>query len=246
MNGRLFEFRNMGGRMKTGTISTLIRMGAIAACAVAGAAQAADLPSVKEPVLAPIEAPAPWFFRLGVGGVLFNSSASLTLGGATVPGASAHASNNVTAIVEFGYFINDNLSVQLTAGYPPTTSLSGRGVIAPLGTLGKATYGPAVLSLDYHITNFGAFRPYLGIGVVDALVLSTQDGAVHHLAIPSAGGWAVEGGFDYYLNRNWSLFADAKYLFLSASATGNALGAPVTAVVRLDPTIVTGGIGYHW
>lgn len=232
--------------MKTGTISTLIRMGAIAACAVAGAAQAADLPSVKEPLLAPVEAPAPWFFRLGVGGVLFDSGASLTLGGASVPGASAHASNNVTAIVEFGYFINDNLSVQLTGGYPPTTSLSGRGVIASLGTLGKVTYGPAVLSLDYHITSFGPFRPYLGFGVVDALIFSTQDGVVRHLGVPNAGGLAVEGGFDYYLNRNWSLFADAKYLLLSASATGTALGAPVTAAVRLDPTIVTGGVGYHW
>jgi len=233
--------------MKIGKISTLIRMGAIAAAAVAGAAQAADLPAVKEPILAPVtEYPTPWFVKLGVGGVIFDSDASLALGGVHVPGASAHASNNITAIIEFGYYINNNLSVQLTGGYPPTTFLTGVGTAAQFGKLGQATYGPAVLSVDYHLTNFGAFQPYAGVGLVDAIIFSTKDGAVHNLSIPSQGGWAVEGGFDYFVNRNWSVFVDAKYLFLSVGANGNALGAPVAATVRLNPTILTGGLGYHF
>lgn len=233
--------------MKIGKISTLIRMGAIAAAVAAGAAQAADLPNVKEPLAAPVAASdPPWFVRLGVGGVLFDSSASLALGGVGVPGASAHAGNNVTAIIEFGYYINDNLSLQLTGGYPPTTSLTGTGTIASLGKLGQTTYAPAVLSLDYHVKNFGAFQPYLGIGIVEALILATKDGVVRNLNIPSSAGWAVEGGFDYFVNRNWSVFVDAKYLFLTVAASGNALGAPVTAEVHLNPTILTGGVAYHF
>ncbi len=232
--------------MKIENITTLIGVGAIAAV-FAGAAQAADLPSVKEPLAAPVvESTPPWFVKLGVGGVLFDSSANLALGGVALPGASAHASNNVTAIFEFGYYLNDSFSVQLTGGYPPTSSLTGAGTLAPFGKLGQATYGPAVLSIDYHATYFGAFQPYVGIGFVEAIIFSTQDAAVHNLGVGSQAGWAVEGGFDYFVNRNWSLFFDAKYLFLDVTATGNALGAPVAAEVRLNPTILTGGVGYHF
>jgi len=183
---------------------------------------------------------------VGAAGVMFDSGASLTLGGVAVPGASAKASNNVTAMFEFGYFINDNISVQLTGGYPPISTLTGTGTIASLGTLGKATYGPAVASMNYHLTNFGAFQPYVGLGVAYAIIFASHDGAVHNLSVQGEGGWALQGGADYYLNRNWSLFVDAKYIFLHVSATGNALGLPVTAQVRLDPTIVSGGVSNHW
>jgi outer membrane protein len=228
-------------------IETISKLGAIALATAAGAARAADLPSIKEPVVAPVVASnLPWFARVGAGGVIFDSSANLTLAGANVPSASAHAGNNVTAIIEFGYYINDNLSIQLTGGYPPTTTLTGTGNIAALGALGKATYGPAVLTLDYHLKTFGAFQPYIGAGFVEAIIFSTQSGAVHNLNIPSSGGWAVEGGFDYFVTPNWSIFADAKYLFLTVGATGNVGGAPVTAHVRLDPTIVSAGLAYHW
>jgi outer membrane protein len=239
--------KKRGEQMKIGTISKLIGMGAVALAAASGPSWAADLPSVKEPVVAPVVAyNPPWFLRLGAGGVLFDSSATLTLAGATVPSASAHAGDNVTAIIEFGYYINDNISIQLTGGYPPTTTLTGTGNIAALGALGKATYGPAVLTLDYHLKTFGAFQPYIGGGFVEAIIFSTQSRAVHNLRIPSSGGWAVEGGFDYFVTPNWSIFADAKYLFLTVGATGDVGGAPVTAHVRLDPIIVSTGLAYHW
>jgi outer membrane protein len=239
-----------GNGMERIRIGKFLRTGAFAAAiaATSGAvAQAADLPTVKEPLAAPESASAlPWFLRVGAAGVMFDSGASLTLGGVGVPGASAKASNNVTAMFELGYFINDNISVQFTGGYPPTSTLTGTGTIASLGTLGKATYGPAVASMNYHLTNFGAFQPYVGLGIAYAIIFASHDGAVHNLSVQGEGGWALQGGADYYLNRNWSLFVDAKYIFLHVSATGNALGLPVTAQVRLDPTIVSGGVSYHW
>jgi outer membrane protein len=233
--------------MKIGNISALIGMGALAVAATIGGAQAGDLPSSKEPLAVPVvESTLPWFVKLGVGGVIFNSSANLWLGGIAVPGGSATASNNVTAIIQFGYYINDNFSVQLTGGYPPTTSLTAAGTITPFGKLGQATYGPAVLSADYHLKTFGAFQPYVGVGLVDALIFNTKDAAVHNLSIGSQGGFAVEGGFDYFVNRNWSIFVDAKYLFLNVGATANILGAPLVATVHLNPVIVSGGLGYHF
>jgi outer membrane protein len=202
---------------------------------------------MKDAPSAPVEAAGlPWFVRVGATGILFDSSASLTLAGATVAGASAKAGDNITAMFEAGYYINNNLSVQLTGGYPPTTALKGTGAIAGLGTLGKASYGPAGVSFNYHLTNFGAFQPYLGAGIVYAIIFGTKDGAVSNLRIPGSGDWVLQGGFDYFLTRNWSVFVDARKVFLTLSASGDALGFPVGANVRLDPTIVSGGVTYHW
>lgn len=213
--------------------------------AAAGSAQAADVPAVKDPTQ-PTGVASPWFLRLGAAGVLFDSSASLRLAGAPVAGASAKAADNVTAMFEFGYYLDKNVSVQFTGGYPPTTSLTGKGTIAPLGTLGKATYGPAAISASYHFTDFGAFQPYVGAGALYAIVFSTKDGAVAGLKVDGAPGALVQTGFDYAVDRNWSVFVDAKKLFLSVDARGTALGAPVTARIHLDPVIVSTGIAYRW
>jgi outer membrane protein len=208
-------------------------------------ARAADPVATTNPTV-PTGVVSPWFLRLGAAGVLFDSSASIKLAGAPVPGASAKAADNLTAMFEFGYYLNPNLSLQFTGGFPPTTTLTGKGTIAPLGTLGKATYGPAAISASYHFTDFGAFKPYVGAGALYAIVFSTRDGAVTGLKVDGAPGALVQAGFDYALDKNWSIFVDAKKLFLSVDARGTALGAPVTAHIRLDPTIVSTGIAYRW
>jgi outer membrane protein len=213
----------------------------------AGAALAADLPSSKDVAPPPIFVDDTHFYaRLGLAGIFYNGSATLTLGGPTFPGASATIPDNITALVEFGYFMTPNLSVQLTAGYPPTATLNGAGTINTLGTLGKVTYAPAVLSLNYHFKNFGPIEPYLGIGGAYAIIFSNTDGVVKNLNVDPNVGFVVQGGVDYFLNRNWSVYVDAKHIFLKVNATGTALGAPVTAVVTVDPTIVSGGVTYHW
>jgi outer membrane protein len=181
-----------------------------------------------------------------VAGLLFDSSATIALGGATYPGASAKAGNNVTALFEVGYFATKNISVQFTGGYPPTATLTGAGSLAGFGALGKATYGPAAVTVSWHFKELGAFQPYVGVGAAYAIIFGTSDGVVKNLSIPGAGAFVVQGGADYYLNRNWSLFVDAKYILLGVNATGNALGQPVVAHVNLDPTVISGGVSYHW
>jgi outer membrane protein len=239
-----------GKKMENSKIATIIRKGALLAALVApfGGAQAADLPSMKDAPPPPpvIETGLPWFVRVGAAGVLFDSSASLTLGGAPIPGGSVKATNNVSALIEAGYYLNPNISFQVTGGYPPTTNLNGAGTVAPFGKLGQVTYGPAGVSLNYHVTNFGPFQPYVGGGLAYSVIFGQRDGAVNNLRVQGGAGWAVQGGFDYFVTRNWSVFVDAKKIFLSVTASGNALGFPVGAIVRLDPTIISGGLAYHW
>jgi len=193
------------------------------------------------------ESPSPrWFFRAGPTGLFFDSSAKIALGGKDLPGASLTASNNATLIIEGGYFLTRNLAVEISGGIPPTTTFTGKGTIAGLGKLGKATYGPAVLSLNYYFKDLGSLRPYLGVGEAYAFIFSTEDGAVKDLRVNGNRGFVVQGGFDYRMNKNWSVFADLKHISLKVNARGELLSAPVTASVTLDPTIASLGVSYRW
>jgi outer membrane protein len=187
-----------------------------------------------------------WFFRAGPTGLFFDSSAKIALGGKDLAGASLTASNNGTLIIEGGYFITRDIAVEISGGIPPTTTFTGKGTIAGLGELGKATYGPAVFSVNYYFKGLGSLRPYLGVGEAYAFIFSTKDGAVRDLHVNGNRGFVVQGGFDYRVTKNWSVFADLKHISLKVNARGELLNAPVTASVTLDPTIASLGISYHW
>ena len=187
-----------------------------------------------------------WFFKIGPGGVLFNSSAKLYAAGALVPGASARASNNLAALFGVGYFVTDNIALELGAGIPPTTALAGRGTAAPLGTLGKVTYGPATLTATYHFKNFGAIQPYVGLGGGYAIIFDDKDGSVTNLSVKGAPAAVLQAGVDVAIDRHWAAFVDVKQLFLSVDASGAIGPTPVTAKVKLDPTVVFTGIAYRF
>lgn len=217
-------------------------------CVAVNPAGAADLPSVKESP-APIQevSDPPAFLKVGLAGVLFNSGANISANGAPVANASASASNNITATFEAGYFITNNISASITAGIPPVSTLRGTGAAAAFGTLGKVTYGPAIVTADYHFKNFGAFQPYIGAGGGYSIIFVSHSAAIQNLNVTGKLGFVLQGGFDYVLSRNWAVFVDAKKYFLSVPATGNLLGAiPVYANVRLDPWIVSAGVSYRF
>jgi len=218
--------------------------GAMLATAVSGSALAADLSAPGQVAAKPAD-PA-WFIRLGPAGVFFDSSAKLYTAAGQVPGASAHADDNFSGLFEFGYFFTDNIAVSLTGGVPPTTTLNGRGTAAALGALGQVTYGPATLTAHYHYKGLGNFQPYAGLGIGYAFIFGSKDGSVTNLDVKGAPAFVMQAGLDYAVNRNWSAFVDVKHLLLSVDASGNLGPTPVTARVRLDPTIVFSGIAYHF
>ena len=185
--------------------------------------------------------------KVGPGGVFFDSSAKLYNAAGQVDGASARATDNLAALFEIGYFFTNEIAVSLTGGVPPTTTLNGRGTASAFGTLGKVTYGPATLTAHYHFKDFGALQPYAGLGVGYAIIFGQQDGAVQQLKVKGAPAFVMQAGADWMIDKNWGVFVDVKKLLLSVDASGNLLGAvPVTARVRLDPTIVFTGVSYRF
>jgi len=189
---------------------------------------------------------AKWFARGGVTRLKLVDKITLTAGGAPVPGADIHTPPHYTPTIQIGRFVADHFAVALTVGIPPHIKIYGTGTLQPFGRLAETTYGPAVLTLQYHPVNTGPVRPYLGVGAAYMIIFSTKDGAFQNVRIKNDLSPALEGGSDIMLSRRFGLFLDVKKAFLRTTASGTFGGAPVVGKVKLDPLALTAGAVVHF
>lgn len=226
------------------------RMGiAFAAAIIAafriGGADAADFPSAPPP---PPPAWSGFYLHVGPAGLILNDGAKIKAAGAPFPGASVTIDPHFTIAAEIGYYFTPNLAVSFTGGFPPTVEVKGKGVIAGLGRLGEATYGPTTLTAHWHFTDFGRFRPYVGLGPTFMFSFDTKDGALTNLKLDHAVGFAVQAGFELMLDEtsHWGWFFDVKKAYLRANATGNLGLIPTKSRVVMDPLVIHSGIAYRF
>ena len=168
------------------------------------------------------------------------------------PGTGGQVHNTFTGELLLGYFITDNIAVELAGGVPPKLKLYTQGTAAPLGaqgpTLGlddlkpieSARAWPPVLFLKYY---FGAaqskLRPFMGVGVnytwySNIELNSTFSGALQQFAGPGgqvkaslSPSWnpAFDVGASYNFSKNWYGTVSVTYLPLKTNATVTAVAA---------------------
>jgi outer membrane protein len=231
---------------------------AAAACGVTTIAQAADLAAKPVYKKAPVvEAWNPWMIRVRALGVLPDGSGSSVnvAGNAALssPNSGLSIGNSVVPELDISYFFTQNIAAELILGVT-RHSISGTGALDGLD-VGKAWLLPPTATLQYHFTDFGAFKPYVGAGV-NYTVFFNQSAAntasvngltVTNLHISNSFGAAVQFGFDYMLDKHWGLNVDVKKLWLrpdySATVNGNI---PVTGRANIDPWLVGAGVTYKF
>lgn len=190
---------------------------------------------------------SPWFARLGMLDAIYHPSATIAMSGQTIPGATATVSNNVTMMFDLGYEITNAFSVQLMGGIPPKPTVTGERTVASLGDLGAVRYGPLVLTGTYHMPRRRGWRPYVGAGAVYAIILDDHDRAVSDLVVLNNFGFVLQGGVERSIANNLELFFDFKEAWLAVDAHGKlAGGVPVTARVRLDPSVIAIGVKFRF
>lgn len=233
---------------------------AAALLGAAPSAQAADLPVYRK---APVEAWNPWMIRLRVLGVLPDTGGStVNVGNPLIPALSSPNSglsmnNQIVPELDISYFFTKNIAAELILGVT-RHSITGNGSLAPL-PIGKSWLLPPTLTLQYHFTDFGAFKPYIGAGV-NYTVFFSQSAANVPTFVPGAGavltttnlsvsnafGAAVQFGFDYMLDRHWGLNVDVKKLWLRPDYTAVVSGLPVSGRANIDPWLVGAGLTYKF
>jgi outer membrane protein len=187
-----------------------------------------------------------WTVRAGLTSLTLADQIKLSVGGAPFPGADLSTFEHHTPTVQIGYFLTPHIAINATLGIPPTINVFGGGSIGALPRLGRVTYGPTALTLQYHPLRSGRIRPYVGAGLSYMIVFGTKDGAFQDLKVSNDLGLAFEAGSDFMIARNWGLFVDVKKALLRPTSTGMFQGMPVVGKTRLDPWAFSAGAAFHF
>lgn len=215
---------------------------ALPALVFAGGVEAADVPAA--PVYGQAVAPAalsPWQIRLRALGVITNDSGKVD----QIAGSDLSYSDTVVPELDITYYFTDNIAAELVLG-TTFANIYGEDTIAGLGKIGKTWLLPPTVTLQYHFTNFGAFKPYVGAGVNYTVFYNQKDGSGTDLDIDNTFGAAVQLGFDYMLTDHVGINFDVKKLYLRPDFDVTVGGTRYSGEAKLDPWLVGAGLTYRF
>ena len=171
-------------------------------------------------------------WMIGARALYVSPNASSSIGGLDVDAAW-------WAEVDFTYFFTKNIAVELIAGWNShEVTLNGQ-------SLGKVGVLPPTLTVQYHFTDLGKLKPYLGAGL-NYTYFYDNDLAndTLHIKDNSFGG-ALQAGFDYEVAKNWYLNGDVKYVWMNTDVIVNATGATLGGL-DINPWIFGVGVRYRF
>lgn len=183
-----------------------------------------------------------FILRAGALGVIPNNTSSRTSVGGHVT-----ASNGVMGELSANYFITDNLAVEAIAS-STQHKVWARGTAAGDVYVGKVWVIPPTITLQWHFLPHKRFNPYAGVGLTVAFWhnLKPGGGIVQKLGMETTVGPSFNIGFDYQLVGNWFFNIDAKQMLLNQRAHINNSPDRIDARTSLNPTAISGGIGYRF
>jgi outer membrane protein len=254
-------------------------IGAASALVCANAAFAADLPSRAQPQSATISTIdyQPFQIRLRATAIVpdggfsvfdrFGTVPAVTGIAAGVPGgqifgAGVHASTSIIPEIDLSYYFDEHFAVETIAGYTRHT-LTATGSLAGI-PVGATNLLPVSLLGQYHFTQFGAFQPYIGVGVTWAVPYGYSPGngwtplgtalgftgydSVRALQIGTSVGVAGQIGFDYMITPNIGVNVDLKRIMAEPTAYAtiynSALNQNIYVKVKsnIDPWLASVGV----
>ena len=144
--------------------------------------------------------------------------------------------------VDITYFFNKNVAMELILTVPQKQKITAGGV-----DIGSLKHLPPTLTAQYHFTDLGGFKPYLGAGVNYTRFSSSRfHPIVDHLS-PSLDknsfGLALQAGVDIPLSKNLYLNVDVKKVQIKTdvSSFGNKVGE-----FKVNPVLFGVGLGWRF
>ena len=195
--------------------------------------------------LAPIAAQAqaqenPWMVRVRAVDLLFQNGQS-----GLVQDANVKAKNQVIPEFDVSYFFTKNIAAELVLTWPQQVNITyGPGN----ANAGKITALPPSLLLQYHFTELGSFKPYVGAGVNYTIFGNRQNfPALGNQVQVDQSSFGVVGqvGMDYMLDKNWGLNVDLKYATMSTNVT-TVQGGTNLGKLTLNPWMPAVGVTYKF
>jgi len=215
---------------------------AIALALVCAPAFAADLgktptkkaPPAPTPVVEPFD---PFLIRVKGVAVVPDGKGKINQNGVGIT-----AGDSFIPELELSYFFTKNLAVEAIC------CLTRNAVKAEgLGTVANAWLFPPTVLAQYHFTDFGAFKPYVGVGVNYTHYFDVDTtGALSNTSMKINDSWGVAGqvGFDYMIDRHWGFNFDVKRIYMEPS--WKDADAHLTGNAHIDPWLIGAGITYRF
>jgi outer membrane protein len=115
--------------------------------------------------------------------------------------------------------------------------------------LGYAQIYPISVLLQWHMSEHGAIRPYLGAGAAHIILRnvsrrigsSTTATAIH---FEDPNGLVLDGGLTLTLGRRWNLYGDVRYIPIETRSRATFPGTASAANISVRPVIVSAGLSY--
>ena len=169
--------------------------------------------------------------------------ASVLTGPVSDSNAGFEIDDSDTGGLLFDYYVNDNVSLEFVAGFPPKMDIVGKGKILDgivnLGQIGKVgevdAYTPVILGKYQFGTVNSKFRPFIGAGFMYAhfsnFKLESNVNPALNQATGNHYGLSVSKvkidddvapvatiGADYNINKDWFATASVTYAHLQTQA----------------------------
>ena len=158
-------------------------------------------------------------------------------GGSTNPDLNLSVNDKWMPELDISYYFTPNFAAELILTYPQKHDIRAAG-----DKIGSLKHLPPSLMAQYHFTNFGAFKPYVGAGINYTRFSNVDLPAGLDVKRNSWGG-ALQVGFDYALDKNWSLNFDIKKVYID---TDVSVGGANVGKFKVDPLLVGVGVGYRF
>lgn len=164
-------------------------------------------------------------------------------GGSTNPNLQLSTNSKWMPEVDISYFFSKNVAVELILTIPQKQSIYSNGAY-----IGSFKHLPPTLTAQYHFTDLGGFKPYVGAGVNYTRISSVHfSPAVAAALNPSlkhnSFGLALQAGVDIPLAKNLYLNLDVKKVQIKTDVRSN--GTKV-GTFKVDPVLVGVGLGWRF
>jgi outer membrane protein len=207
--------------------------------------------------LAPVAAQAqaaeenPWMVRVRAVYVDWeNGQSNSGSSGVGVQTNNVRAQNQWLPEVDVSYFFTKNIAAELVLTYPQRVNVYSNLTPGPTGTVNAL---PPSLLLQYHFTDMGALKPYVGAGINYTIFSNRNNFSVSGLnnsltVDQNSVGFVAQIGADYMFDKNWGMNVDLKYATMSTNVNGQNGLSSVGNIgkLTLNPLMPAVGVTYKF
>ena len=152
-------------------------------------------------------------------------------------GLDLSVNDKVIPEVDISYFFTPQIAAELILTYPQKHTVRAGDT-----RIGSLKHLPPTLTVQYHFTDLGKFKPYVGAGLnyTRFMRVDLPDGVSID---KNSFGFAVQAGVDFEVAKNVYLNFDVKKVQIRTDVKG---GGDKLGTFKVDPLLVGVGVGMRF